>query len=111
MTEVAERYSIAWNAAVKVLIKMMDFWPDIKGEPLEWLRDYKQIAGDDNIFIVRCTFWANRNPHDRLDFDVQMGSRKFQPPLVWMILVRYPHSDRVDHWDFDNNGKNPVIIE
>jgi hypothetical protein len=111
MTEVAERYPVAWNAAIAVLAKMIDFWPDIKGEPLEWLREYDQIQGDENIFIIRCTFWANRNPHDKLDLDVQMSLHRSGAPLVWMILVRYPHSDRIDRWDFDNEGKNPVRVK
>ncbi len=108
MIEITERFAVAQRAAAQVL-KAMNLVEGV--EPLDWIRLIDDFEKNGQTIAVRCTFWIKGNPADSLDLDVHLAMGVFTPHRPWTVIVRYPHSDRVDRWDFDNEGIEPKRIK
>lgn len=113
MIEITSRDAVGLNAAVKVLTAMR-IEP---GDPLEWIRGIevvwdKKWAG--RIDAIRYAFWILGDPLECIQLDVQFAPdnpfAKILTRMPSMILVKFPHSDRVDRWDFDSEGKTPTKV-
>jgi hypothetical protein len=96
MIEITEHFAVGLGAAIKVLTARQFE----QGDPVTWIREIDDTKW---LGILRYTFWIQGNPGDSVDLEVHLiaGPRS---PSPWMVIIRYPHSDSLERWDFHPDG-------
>lgn len=105
MIEIHRAEALAQSVTHKVLCAMELHRVGKDEDRLEWIRKIEVAVDTGSWKNIQCEYWIKNDPEAVLLLEAWIQTHFHEQPLVVAVIVLWPHSNHLERWDFDSEGK------